>query len=103
MTLRKFAKLYMGMAKLRDALNAVANIPDGQHKNDALRFINLATGDTGASARMCHILFNQLLTFQQAQFETREIIHPEQDSLPLCKAELAIVQKIEKLSNFRNW
>jgi hypothetical protein len=74
-------------SNVRNALKEAGQIPDCAQKQELLRFINLATGDSAAAARMCSILFSQLLTFQQAQFGTRTITHPEQDVLDLCKHE----------------
>lgn len=74
-------------SNVRYAHAQAAKIPECTEKIELLKFINLATGDTAASARMCSALFNQLLGFQQAQFETRIINHSEKDVLDLCKSE----------------
>ena len=74
-------------SNVRNALQQAGQIPDCDQKQELLRFINLATGDSAAAARMCSILFSQLLTFQEAPFGTRIITHPEQDVLDLCRNE----------------
>ena len=65
-----------------------AKLPDCPEKHSVLEHLTLGTGDAAAAARMCHILFNQVLGFQQAQFNTRNIIHGEKNSLALTKQEL---------------
>src|SRR5687768_16039883 len=75
-------------SNVRDAHTLTINIPDCPEKQDILMHLNRATGATTCSGRMCHVLFNQLLAFQQAQFDTRTIIHPEKEKLDLSKMEL---------------
>lgn len=75
---------------VRDAHKEALKLPDCPERQNVLTFINNATGDAAASARMCTNLFNQLLGFQQAQFGTRDIIHSEKDKLNLCKDEIKI-------------
>ena len=76
-----------GWANVKNAHEMAIKIPDCAEKQQILRMLNMATSDTGASARMCALLFNQLLGFQEGQFDTRIISHPEKDVLDLCKAE----------------
>jgi len=72
----------------RGGLNDCVKMPDCPEKSSVLEHLNLATADSAAAARMCHVLFNQLMVFQQAQFGTRIIIHAEKDNLDLTKAEI---------------
>lgn len=72
----------------RNAHEVATNMPDSAEKKTLLKFLNQGTADAAASARLCVSLFNQLLSFQQAQFDTRNIIHSERDKLDLCKDEL---------------
>lgn len=72
---------------VRDAHKQAIKIPDCDQKEQILVFLGNALGDTGASARMCSGLFNQLLGFQEAQFNTRIISHPEKDTLALSQLE----------------
>jgi hypothetical protein len=76
-----------GSSNVRAAHKEGLKIADCQEKREVLRLINNATGDAASSARMCSNLFNQLLAFQEAQFGTRDIIHPEKETLELCKFE----------------
>jgi hypothetical protein len=75
------------------AHSEMLKMADSEEKIKVLTHLNLATGDTAASARMCTLLFNQLLGFQEAQFKTREITHPEKRGLALCKAEFESSQE----------
>jgi hypothetical protein len=75
-------------ANAENALKNIGKLPDSSEKQEIIFLLSRATSDATASARMCAILFNQLLTFQQAQFDSREITHSEQDILDLCKAEV---------------
>src|SRR6266542_3511195 len=74
-------------SNFRDAHAVAVTIPDSTEKNSLLKFLNQGTADAAASARLCVSLYNQLLSFQQAQFNTRNIIHSEKDKLDLCKDE----------------
>jgi hypothetical protein len=74
-------------ANISNAFEEGLKLPESSEKSNILRSLNKATGDSVASARLCHTLFNQLLGFQQAQFNTRTIIHQEKNSLDLCKLE----------------
>lgn len=50
--------------------------------------LGLGLGDAAASARLCVPLFNNMLSAQKAQFNTRIITHPQKDKLGLCVEEL---------------
>lgn len=69
------------------AHEAAVKIPDSEEKRQLLKHLALATGDTAAGERLCISLFNQLLTFQKAQFDTIIITHPESKELELCIKE----------------
>jgi len=75
-------------ANVRNAHKELAKTADFTEKAEILAVLNSATADALASSRLCYSLFNQLLAFQQAQFDTRIIIHPEKDFLDLCRKEM---------------
>jgi len=70
---------------VKNAFEAAVTLADSAEKKSLLLSLCQATGDTVACERLCHALFNSVLGFQEAQFNTREIIHQEKDTLPLCK------------------
>ena len=72
----------------KDAHLVAVTISDSPEKNKLLKFLNQGTADAAASSRLCVTLFNHLLSFQQAQFNTRNIIHSEKDKLDLCMDEI---------------
>lgn len=72
---------------VRDALKVITQLPDSDAKQKATIFLGNAIGDTGTSKRMCMQLFNNLLGVQKAQFDTRIVVHPEKNTLELCKLE----------------
>ncbi|MDB5008517.1 MAG: hypothetical protein JWP45_2910 [Mucilaginibacter sp.] len=72
---------------VKNAHEALVKLADSEEKRSAMKSINLATGDTKASQIGCSLLFNQLLSFQQAQFKTRIIKHQDKDTLPMCISE----------------
>jgi len=74
-------------ANAENVLRKTGTIPTSPEKDEMVFLLSRATSDATASARMCAVLFNQLLAFQEAQFGTRKISHPERDILDLCKAE----------------
>ena len=78
-----------GWNNVRSALKEVAKIPDGEEKRKIIESLGLAMGDTRSGINSCVQLFNSLLTFQEAQFSTRDITHPQRNSLGLYKAELS--------------
>ena len=76
-----------GWLNTRDAQKALVNLPDSEEKKKAIIHISDAISDAGAGRDMCANLFNGLLTFQEAQFGTRNITHPHKGNLNLCKEE----------------
>lgn len=72
---------------IRDAVEALEDIANSEAKNKVIKHLVLASGDTKSAKTGCSALFANLLTAQKAQFNTREIVHPEKDKLPLCKEE----------------
>jgi hypothetical protein len=73
---------------VRDAHKAALKLGASPEKDQVLTFINLATNDTGSGSGMCSNLFNQLLGFQEAQFGTRNVTHPDRDTLDLYIKEM---------------
>ena len=86
------AKIYescrWAWTNVRDAHAEALKLPDGTEKNRVLTYISNSIGDTAASERMCTNLFNDILGFQEAQFGTRDIEHPEQKTLALYQKEM---------------
>jgi len=72
-------------SNVKNAFETAVKLPDSDEKKSLLLSLGKATGDTVASERLCHAIFNSVLGFQQAQFDTRDIIHQEKDSLSLCQ------------------
>ena len=73
---------------IRNAHEHALLIPDCEERNRVLHFLMLGTGDSAAAQRMCSILFNTLLAFQEAEFGTRDITYPKKETLDLIRAEL---------------
>jgi hypothetical protein len=74
-------------ANIGDAFDAVNKMPDTEDKRNALRFLQLASSDSKSSAQICHTLFNQLLSNQEAQFGTRRVTYADKEPLDLIVAE----------------
>jgi hypothetical protein len=72
---------------VRYAHEQALKLPESQERNSVLNFLMLANGDTSAGQRLCVNLFSQLLSFQEAQFNTRIISHPEKETLDLVLLE----------------
>ncbi|MDB5008518.1 MAG: hypothetical protein JWP45_2911 [Mucilaginibacter sp.] len=72
----------------RDSHSAAAAAPDYPEKPALLKFLNEATFHAEASRKLCVPLFNQLLTLQEAQFNTRSVTHPHKDKLELVGDEV---------------
>jgi hypothetical protein len=66
----------------------LAQLPDSPQKTVIIKHNGPAMGDTRASLSMCVALFNGLLSFQEAQFGTRDITHPQRSSLGLVNEDL---------------
>jgi hypothetical protein len=75
----------------RNSSKIVATLPNSEEKTILINALVDGNGDAVASMRLCQSLFNQLLAFQQAQFSTRQIIHPEKENLELCQMEMKSV------------
>jgi hypothetical protein len=74
----------------RGAIDALNQIPESEHKQNVMRLLGLSSGNTMASKELCLTVFNNILTFQQTQFGTREIIFTGSDELELCQKEKAV-------------
>lgn len=65
----------------------VINLSESETKSKIIIGVTNGRGDAAGADRMVVNLFNELLTFQEAQFGTREITHPERN-LDLIQKEL---------------
>ena len=84
---------YWAWSNTGAALELMLKFPDSEQKNSTVLRISNARADSAAAERMCSNLFGQLLGFQEAQFGTRDITHPEIDGLELCKLEAKRAKK----------
>lgn len=73
---------------LRNVMKNSVSLPDSIHKNALQLQVANALGDIVAADRLTINLFNSLMSYQQSQFQTREIRHPEQADLQLWLKEL---------------
>jgi hypothetical protein len=78
-----------GWNNVRNALKEAAKIPDSEEKRELIRILGDAMGDTRTGINSCVQLFHGLLTFQEAQFGTRNITHPQRNSLGLVQEEFS--------------
>ena len=62
-------------------------LPDSEIKSELVILISNGQGDASASDRMLINLLNELLTVQEAQFQTREIKHTEKHELEMVMKE----------------
>jgi hypothetical protein len=62
---------------VRNAHKEGLKIPDSPEKHNVLTFINNATADAAASARMCSNLFNQLLVFSKPSLAQEILFIPK--------------------------
>jgi hypothetical protein len=69
------------------ALEEVSKLPNSPEQQTAIKLIGSTIGDIRAGKDMSINLFNQLLAFQKAQFDTRNADHPQSATLTLMKAE----------------
>jgi hypothetical protein len=76
-----------GNTNVRDAVDALNPMPDSEAKQTVMKHLVLASGDTKSAKTVCMALFARLLTVQDAQFHSREIVHPQKDKLQLCIEE----------------
>jgi hypothetical protein len=83
-------------SNIRDAHECVKKLNSSDERDKALMHLVNATGDSVASARMCSQLFNSLLSYQEAQFETRKVTYGGKESLDLWKLEQTSAKIEEK-------
>ncbi|HEY4877238.1 MAG TPA: hypothetical protein VIH86_16795 [Puia sp.] len=70
------------LARARDL---IPQVPEFEHKGDLLKYITNGLGDAIAVDRLVITLFSNLLTFQESQFGTRDLKHPQKKELQLWK------------------
>jgi len=90
-----------GWLNARNAHEAATKIADSLEKNQAQKFISDAIGDTSAVQNMASNMFNDLLGFQEAAFNTRNVSHPQAHELDLIKNELDRQNKTPKKKKFQ--
>ncbi|MEO8886265.1 MAG: hypothetical protein ABI367_09400 [Mucilaginibacter sp.] len=76
-------------ANIKDAHESAKKLDNSAERDKALMHLVNASGDSAASARMCSQLFNSLLSFQEAQFETRKVTYGGKESLLLMEGGTA--------------
>ena len=74
-------------SNIRDAHESAKMLSNSAERDKALMHLVNATGDSAASARMCSQLFNSLLSYQEAQFETRKVTYGGKEYLELWNLE----------------
>jgi len=72
---------------VRDAAVALNQLPDGDAKQNAIRHLILASGNTMTGRELSRSIFNGLLAFQYGQFGTRHVVYTGQQDLPLINLE----------------
>lgn len=75
---------------VRAAIDALEQIPESAAKQNVIRLLGLSSGNTMASRELCLIAFNNILTFQQTQFGTRETVFTGSTEFELCQKENAV-------------
>jgi hypothetical protein len=65
----------------------VTKLDSYPERDNSLDHLVKATGDSAAAARMCSQLFNSLLSYQEAQFETRKVTYGGKEYLDLWNLE----------------
>ncbi len=76
-------------ANIRNLQLKAGGLQDDEVKKEIVRLLSDAQGDAAAADRLVVTVFNDVLTFQDATFNTTEISHPE-------KRELALWKKVEE-------
>jgi hypothetical protein len=76
-----------GNTNVRNAVDALNQIPDSDAKQNLHRLLMLSSGNTMAGRELCRTVFSNLLAFQSAQFGSRDIVYTGSDEFELCQKE----------------
>jgi hypothetical protein len=75
---------------MRHLQQLLVNLDDSDLKKQILKIASDGQGDAASADRMVITLFSHLMTMQETQFNTKEIIHPEKNEFPLWRKQFAI-------------
>ena len=72
----------------REVQKLTVELEDSEIKKEIIKKVSDGQADAAAADRLAINLFGDFMTMQEAQFNTREIKHPEKNELNLWKKEL---------------
>jgi ABC-type amino acid transport substrate-binding protein len=75
-------------ANYREAQKLAVELKDSEIKKELIKKLSDGQGDAASADRLVINLFQQFMTLQDAQFDMKDISHPEKKELVLWKKEI---------------